>query len=779
MTNYQPLFQQLLRAESENEVLAVLADWNLLDASDEWRPFGDEENNFSTVGNQHADPTGALVEKVINAIDARLMSACYAAGIDPEGPDAPQTMQGATEQFFGIKGGRLGDLTDKERRALAVGIELVAVGSKSAPNYLIVDRGEGQTPAMFPETFLSIGKSNKLRIPFVQGKFNAGGTGVLQFCGSENFQLIASRRETDAPTATDDHTADHWGFTLVRRIPPAEGRRNSMYVYLAPGGRVPSFAADQLRVLPGDSVQNKPGAPYQCGIAHGSVVKLYDYRWKAKSMATTDARFELEKYLHAPCLPLRVTETRPYQANYYSTTVAGIWAAIEEDESAASRSRVEDGFPASASLTLPEAGQLDYKLVVFKEEMAARRVPSGVVFTINGQVHGELPADFIPRRLKYEYLKGHLLVSVDCSNMDGRAREDFFPGARDRIRRNETYYEIVTGLEQVLKEHPGLRELNAARRARRLEKALSSEEDVIRTLNELLNADPALRALFNLGDRLVSSVGPAETEEFNGRRFPTYFRLRDHTKHEYVKHCAVNRACKVYFETDAVNDYFDRDQSPGRVSIETAAVVEYKQLWNGVYTLRIRPSEGSMPGDKIPVRVVVTDDQRESRGEPPFETRLSVSVEKAVERTAPPGERNGHKKPQEGKKKAPRLSLPNIVTVRKDDWGGWNPPFTEDDGLRVVQDGKGGIDYVVNLDNRYLLTQLTQNSKADRDLLIHWFKYGLAISAMGIIQHSSNGNGLDEEEREDVLSRVNASANGLATVIIPIIRSLHRGPVAD
>ena len=174
MTDYQPLFEQLLRSESEDDVIAVLAEWNLLDAADEWRPFGDEENNFSTVGNQHADPTGALVEKIINAIDARLMSACYAAGIDPEGPDAPETMQAATEQFFGIKGGRLGDLTRKQQRKLAEGIELVALGAKSTPNYLIVDRGEGQTPGMFPDTFLSIGKSNKLRIPFVQGKFNSG-----------------------------------------------------------------------------------------------------------------------------------------------------------------------------------------------------------------------------------------------------------------------------------------------------------------------------------------------------------------------------------------------------------------------------------------------------------------------------------------------------------------------------------------------------------------------------------------------------------------------------
>jgi hypothetical protein len=92
-------------------------------------------------------------------------------------------MSEAVEQFFGVKGGRLEDLVATEQTGLADNIHVVAVGQKTSPCYLIVDRGEGQTPAAFPDTFLSLNRSNKLRIPFVQGKFNAGGTGVLQFCG--------------------------------------------------------------------------------------------------------------------------------------------------------------------------------------------------------------------------------------------------------------------------------------------------------------------------------------------------------------------------------------------------------------------------------------------------------------------------------------------------------------------------------------------------------------------------------------------------------------------
>jgi glycosyltransferase involved in cell wall biosynthesis len=94
------------------------------------------------------------------------------------------------------------------------------------------------------DTFMSVNRSKKLRIPFVQGKFNAGGdTGVLQFCGEKNMQLIVSRRHPEDPV-------EPWGFTIVRRMKPTAGRRSSMYVYLAPGGDVPRFAAAAIKVLP-------------------------------------------------------------------------------------------------------------------------------------------------------------------------------------------------------------------------------------------------------------------------------------------------------------------------------------------------------------------------------------------------------------------------------------------------------------------------------------------------------------------------------------------------
>src|SRR5262249_16807112 len=161
MTEYD-LFLKFLKAETEEEVDEILQEAGFFEHDTaNWHPLGDDDNNWSTVGNQNTNPTGALVEKLINCIDAMLIAACWRAGINPDSEHAPRTMADAARDFFGVRNGRLEAITPTERTTLADNIHIVATGSKSAPNYLIVDRGEGQTPRKFPTTFLSLRGRNK------------------------------------------------------------------------------------------------------------------------------------------------------------------------------------------------------------------------------------------------------------------------------------------------------------------------------------------------------------------------------------------------------------------------------------------------------------------------------------------------------------------------------------------------------------------------------------------------------------------------------------------
>ena len=773
MNNANVPFEQLLKAESENEVDVILKRAGYgLDNESVWRPLGDMENNFSTVGNQQTEATAALVEKIINGLDADLMAECFRAGVDPEGPQAPRTMAEAVQQFFRVRDGLLGNVNSKKRMTeLASKLHVVAVGEKSSPCYLIVDSGEGQTPNTFPDTFMSLHRSNKLRIPFVQGKFNSGGTGVLQFCGDLNMQLIVSKRHPSAPVSPDDMSRDQWGFTLVRRMKPTAGRRNSMYVYLAPGGNVPRFSASEINVLPETRSTLKPH-PYVTAITHGTCVKLYNFRWKGKSIATTDARYELERFLHSPCLPFRLTETRNYRANYFATTVSGVWASIDSDTP--DDLKVEPNFPAYADLDLPDIGSLPYRIAVFRDTVNPRHVPHGVFFNVNGQVHGGLPADFVARRLKFDYLKDHLLVSIDCTGMSPMVREDFFMASRDRVRKNEVYEKVVDHLREALRDHPGLRQLNAARRKKNIEETLSDKSQPENVFRELLAADPTLASLFGNGNRLVTRVGPGTTRPFEGRKFPTFFRLTKDPRSGLIKRCPVNLSCRVDFETDAVNDYFKRRDSAGTLTISPPNLIEHSSLWNGRFTARIRTPWDADPEDVFRVKVSVTDIERQTKGAP-FSSEFTLIADPEQKRSNTSGSRVRR---QSGSGNSPGNQAGGRTDVPDLKWEDCDDTAVS---LRIRHDDQGQCEYFANKKNQFLAAELIKAKDENRPLVRFWFGYGLLLCALGMQKApkervEANTDNDTEIAGED-LERINTYCDGIARVIVPVIRTLYRGPV--
>ena len=78
---------KLAKAESEDEVITLLKKEGYWDNPDVWKNFGDNENNFATIGNQQSRPEAAIVEKLINSVDAVLMAECLSRHIDPAGEE--------------------------------------------------------------------------------------------------------------------------------------------------------------------------------------------------------------------------------------------------------------------------------------------------------------------------------------------------------------------------------------------------------------------------------------------------------------------------------------------------------------------------------------------------------------------------------------------------------------------------------------------------------------------------------------------------------------------
>ena len=782
------LFETLLRAEHELEVIESLAEAGYSINDDAiWLPLGDNAGNFSVVGNQQENAAAAFIEKVVNSIDAVLMGECYRRKIDPESDMAPNSMQEAVRQFFGVPGGRLDNLTANEQRRLADRIHVMATGEKKSPCYCIIDRGEGQTPDQFPSTFLSTSRSSpKIRIDFVQGKFNAGGSGSLQFCGDHNIQLIVSRRQPFA-LPPGDASAHLWGFTIVRRRRPRSGERSSVFVYLAPGGEVLRFAADTIKVLPGQSSKNQPSPPYHEALDYGTAVKLYNYRLGPSGIATLETRRQLERVLHTPCLPFRISETRMYRANYYATTVTDAWAmSASELDGQDDSPRMEAGFPATAKISLRRIGELPIRIGVWNRNVKPRHVPTGVFFLVNGQVHGQFGGEFVSRRLKFDYIRDHILVGVDCTEIERSVAEDLFMASRDRLRKNEHYEEIHDALAQELSSHQGLKDLNAARRKERVESAGDASSDIVNMINSLIRSDPGLANLFGVGGNIITSVGPGIGEPFKGKRFPTYFGLARAPKKGVLKRpCPVNRTVRIEFETDAENGYFDRASDPGEIHVDpTLDLVEASNLWNGRFTARFRVPWDSQPGDTTKVRFAVSDIERVARGPFVSEFELLSQPEAQTPSSRPdPEEKPPKSRPyHRGDTSNPSLRLPEPVSVRKAEWGrehGISGPY---DAFRIKAAPEGGYDFYINEDCAWLVAELS-NKKNDPDRVKHWFKWGLALAALGMIRHtedqssqSDDEDSTQTEESGPELEKVGRACDGLARVVIPMFRVLYDGP---
>jgi len=780
--NNEKLFYRLLKAETEDEVDRILQKEGLLcDDPSIWHPYGNMANNVFTIGNQQSLPTPAFVEKIINSIDAVLMAECWKRGINPESEQTPKTMAEAAEKFFNIRRGRLENEPPANRTKLADNIHIVVVGSKNEPNYLIIDRGEGQSPEQFPNTLLSIGRNNKVGIHFVQGKYNAGGTGVLYFCGEQKYQLVASRRHPLLPVPEGDKSKDKWGFTIVRRLLPTERRLSSSFVYLAPNGSVPTFLAKEIRVLPSDSKSGRSPQPYAVGLEWGTCIKLYAYKWKARSIATTETRYELEKYLYTLCLPIRLTETRPYRAHYFSTTISGMSINIADDSS---NGQLESGFPDSGSINLEGIGELPLVVIVYKakdkkgELIKTRRIPNGIAFTVNGQVHGQLPKSFIDSKLDYSYISKYMIVAVDCTSMKPEVREDFFMTSRERFRIGDKYEAIEQELIRYLKDHERLRQLNAQRRLEHVRESLTDEEP-LQILQELIRLDPSLASLLSGGTRITDPFGPGiQPEPYQGKRFPTFFRIYKEPKGGLIKECPINRTCRVIFETDAVNDYFSRGDSPGEISFSPDGLCRSYNLSNGHLYSRFGLPANAHVGDMFEVSVKVTD---ESRIEP-LECQFKIKAIRS--RESPPSPRPSLPPPLRG---VNRLAMPQIIEVRQDEWD--EHDFNKFSGLKVQTSGEGGFDIFINMDNIHLLSEIKRERQlSEHDVIRYWFKYGLALVAMGMIQEYKRSKQGDknnerigdadngEESGSTYLDGIGKASAGIARVIIPVIRRLSQGP---
>ena len=722
MLEPRTLLERLLEAETEADVHRILGDAALLD-DDLWLPYGGQPNNAGLFRSQQADARGALVEKIVNSIDAVLMRHAYEYG-DIQGGALPKSMFTAAERYFNLLEGKLHNISTAERSRLAAqSVQVVFTGKRGQrPTITIFDQGEGQSPDRFSETFLSLLRNNKRTIPFVQGQFNMGSAGAVPFCGFEHrYQLILSKRHPSAPESDGK-----WGFTVVRRRRPEENEKTSIYQYLAPHREIPAFVAGALPLRTW-----MPDAKME----YGSVVRLYEYDIPDKGVAKLDFSSMLNRRLYRLPLPIQVIERRYGQTG--PETIAGMETILVEDKSGL----IVDGWPQGGDINPEGVGLAHVRLTPFEPDVAKRwlRASEHVLFTVNGQAHSFEGSQFLKRSGRngpnLVWLAPTLLVEVDCSRFAPWVIEELFMSSRDRMRDNEMRQSLLSSLGEYLRTHPGLRALNEHRR----------QEDVRhKSRNDPRDAELFSRLSSEITKYLHGNPGWIRGNEpqtaFEGRRFPTYLRWANRGDGEEIeKHCPQNGACVVDLQTDAENEFLTRPDSPGICEVEPADWLVSHTLSDGELRIRLRAPDGVTAGDRLPLVVrLLCDDALETE----FRADGWLSVDLPA---APVGGGGGNGRRRRG------TAGPRIEPVSKGQPAYESLEF-EDHTVAKVEHAADGTIVWVNMDNVSL--HLYRRGQPRRAVEINRV-YSLAAAAITIATDTAvNADDLNAEAADAVLGIV-------------------------
>lgn len=787
----------LIHADSENEVIKLLEDAGYWNKPAAWRHLGDNENNYSTIGNQQSRSDAALVEKLVNSVDAILMNECLVRRIHADGPNAPKNITDAVSAFFSdgsAEGGKISLWSDQRRTEVARRISLASTGASAKqgkPCLTVSDSGEGQTPEQMPQTLLSINRSNKLRIHFVQGKFNMGGTGALKFCGKRGMQLIVSRRNPKLINpAGGHHTDSQWGFTVVRREDPSEGRRSSVYTYLAPigcdskpmSGGVLRFSSESMPIFP-DGPE-----PYVRKSEWGTLIKLFEYTNSGYSnshiLLPDGLLSRMDLLLPELALPIRLHECRKSyrgdKSRSFETTLCGLKVRLEDDK----MSNLEPECRSTSPLSVLGEDCVA-SIYAFKPGKASSyRKSEGIIFTLNGQTQGALSKDFFTRKSvgRLSYIKDSVLVMVDCSRFSGRAREDFFLNSRDRISGSDLRFDIEEALEDLLKHDQALRDLVNRRRQEQLQANLSEDKPLLNLLENVLKRSPTLSKLFLIGERLsnpfaTQMVSAAHTP-FHGKPHPTYFKFKGK---EYgcvlERDCPTNVRLRITFETDVESDYFDRDVNQGISAVSEkradgrrgVANVVGPKLQNGIATLSIKLPDDAAPDEVIEYECDVSDPTLLE----PFTNQFRVHVKDAAEKKkGNGGERREPPSKEKGEERETPLGLkfPNITNVPEADWP--THGFDKYSALKVTTtstevNGKEQdvYDFYVNVDNIYLQTE-QKAEPTSASLIRERFRLALVLIGLAMLQANAS------REKEDTAKECESGENGIEQHILAVTRAI-------
>ncbi|GEM_PF-3511327 len=751
------LFFRLLNAQDEESVTKLINNNSQTFAQKNWFPVDNNDNNFGLIESQGKNPERALIEKITNAIDAVLIRECKARKIDPESSSAPKSIKQALELFFKIENGDLNSITKEKKDKLASLIYVVAENFKDKrANFYLIDKGEGQSPKKFKETFLKFG-GNKSKTYFVHGRFGTGSFGVLPNCGDNKYQLILSKSFLD-----ESNLYGSWGWTLIRKNRSQDVQtKHAWYEYLTNDGEIFEFLEKDLAKSVKDCI--KYSRLDLSSFSSGTVIKLYSYDLPYSSDVDRDLNRIFNRYLFAPALPFRILDAQ-------TKSNVGPGKEVDGNLNRLKKNKEELEGPSIPTtkiqkVLLPKLGSVDIDIYIAKKRknkksfIESERISNNnecIFFIRNGQSHGEFSRQFLRDNLGLEYIAKDIAIYIDCSESPSVEFDDVFPPTRDSMRENRHRIAVEAIIKNELKNNEFLKEFNMKRRSEAIAESIEKTKDFETFINDLLSIDPAFRKLLTGPLRIsdLSAIGTGTETNYEGRNFPTFLKIKDNEiKSDGYKSIPINTYARIILETDAKNDYLYRDADKGELLFDFKGRVGSYKLYNGRLTLKVLPPE--LTDKLINTEEKITITLTRAYDEP-------LSQEIIIKYTEPEVSINNPTQPPPTTK-TKQLALPKPNTYSKQAW--LDLGYEENDACElVVEKDESETAYILKEVNMnadfsgfkdYLKSQSISQRKIEE--MKNQFIQALYISAIVVHKDFSTDHSYKRDEVRTVLTQLGRS----------------------
>lgn len=698
----------------------------------EWIPIGNNESNHSTFQILERGENG-IIERLTNAIDAVIEKYYY---LNPD--DQLKNPRMSSEKYFGIKKGDLSNYNineiSKNLKSL-VELNVLESNKKVRPTIEIRDYGIGLTSEEFGKTILSLQAGNKLKKFYLAGTFGQGGSTANIF---SKHTLIISK-----PIPEKDNS-NKISFTITKEFDDLEYKTPiHKYLVLKSTGCPISVIDENDEFMSGTLVRHIEMNISQYG------------RSSAKAPGDKSIYYFVNKKLFNPILPIKITENRisvdktNFEKKNNVIIALGCNSRLNDNKHVKYSNKIITEYIFGGTITI------NYWIITDKDSyINYNEKATPVLYTINGQVEGNENSNFF-EKISKPYLLNHLIVNVDCDNMDDRIKSRLFTSDRAKFQDNDYTSVLRKKVIDLLLEDQELINLNKYFKEQMLSessKNMSEElnKKIENKLKVFLNTGGIGRTPKEIpGTKPHNPIVPKEQPEL--LEFPTFLSISNQENFELP----INKDFTLNYISDADHERYSMEENLGfYFEKENALIFDgFKFYKNGHGIINFKLSPDIKVGDEIFFKLYI-------KGYDNDEKLSSSIVIKIVDK-----EKSAQSN-DEQTKQPPKISAIPVFKNSSE----FEEFFSDDEELPcVLKDSMESIEIYINMENKSLKKlqeNIIKGTDDDSSMKILNDEYMKQIAYYSLILHikedsKDDENRLSDTAKNEELKRVAVLISGM------------------